>query len=122
MTTLALAVLGRGLVDPAQPVLRADDEALLRGRAAFETTRVYAGKPFRLDEHLVRLATSAARIELPEPDQGAFHDLVVEALEGIEDASLRLVWTPGASGAALRSASPSSARFPRSTSRSGRAA
>jgi 4-amino-4-deoxychorismate lyase len=98
MTTLALAVLGRGLVDPAQPVLRADDEALLRGRAAFETTRVYAGKPFRLDEHLVRLATSAARIELPEPDQGAFHDLVVEALEGIEDASLRLVWTPGASG------------------------
>jgi 4-amino-4-deoxychorismate lyase len=93
-----LAVLGRGLVDPAQPVLRADDEALLRGRAAFETTRVYAGKPFRLDEHLVRLATSAARIELPEPDQGAFHDLVVEALEGIEDASLRLVWTPGASG------------------------
>ena len=98
MTTLALAVLGRGLVDPAQPVLRAADEALLRGRAAFETTRVYAGKPFRLDEHLVRLATSAARIELPEPDQGAFHDLVVEALEGIEDASLRLVWTPGASG------------------------
>ncbi len=98
MTTLALAVLGRGLVDPAQPVLRADDEALLRGRAAFETTRVYGGKPFRLDEHLVRLATSAARIELPEPDQGAFHDLVVEALEGIEDASLRLVWTPGASG------------------------
>jgi hypothetical protein len=39
MTTLALTVLGRGLVDPAQPVLRADDEALLRGRAAFETTR-----------------------------------------------------------------------------------
>jgi 4-amino-4-deoxychorismate lyase len=97
MSTLALAVLGRGLVDPAEPVLRADDEALLRGRAAFETTRVYAGKPFRLDEHLARLAASAARIELPEPDLGAFRDLVVAALEGIEDASLRLVWTPGSS-------------------------
>jgi 4-amino-4-deoxychorismate lyase len=78
-------------------VLRADDEALLRGRAAFETTRVYAGKPFRLDEHLARLAASAARIELPEPDLGAFRDLVAAALEGIEDASLRLVWTPGPS-------------------------
>jgi 4-amino-4-deoxychorismate lyase len=78
-------------------VLRADDEALLRGRAAFETTRVYAGKPFRLDEHLARLAASAARIELPEPDPDAFRDLVAEALTGITDASLRLVWTPGAS-------------------------
>jgi 4-amino-4-deoxychorismate lyase len=97
MTTLALAVLGRGLVDPAQPVLRADDEALLRGRAAFETTRVYAGTPFRLDQHLARLVASAARIDLPVPDCDAFRDLVAEALAGIENASLRLVWTPGPS-------------------------
>ena len=97
MTTLALAVLGRGLVDPAEPLLRADDLALLRGQAAFETTRVYAGKPFRLDEHLARLGMSAARMDLPEPDQDAFRDLVTAALEGIEDASLRLVWTPGSS-------------------------
>ncbi|MGA9761648.1 MAG: aminotransferase class IV [Gaiellaceae bacterium] len=97
MTTLALAVLGRGLVDPAQPVLRADDEALLRGRAAFETARVYAGKPFRLDDHLARLSMSAARIDLPVPDEDAFRALVAEALPGIEDASLRLVWTAGSS-------------------------
>jgi 4-amino-4-deoxychorismate lyase len=97
MTTLALAVLGRGLVDPSQPLLRADDEALLRGRAAFETTRVYGGKPFRLDEHLARLVTSAERIDLPVPDCDAFRDLVAKALLGIEDASLRLVWTPGPS-------------------------
>ena len=97
MTTLALAVLGLGLVDPAQPVLRADDEALLRGRAAFETTRVYAGKPFRLDDHLASLSISAARMDLPKPDEDAFRALVSEALAGIEDASLRLVWTPGSS-------------------------
>jgi len=99
VTTLALAVLGRGLVDPAEPVLRADDEALLRGRAAFETTRVYAGKPFRLDDHLARLSISAARIDLPAPDHEAFRALVAGALahEKIGDASLRLVWTPGAS-------------------------
>ena len=45
MTLLAVAVGGRGLVDPDEPVLRADDEALLRGRAAFETVRVYGGSP-----------------------------------------------------------------------------
>jgi 4-amino-4-deoxychorismate lyase len=95
MAILAIAVLGRGLVDPQQPVLRADDEALLRGRAAFETTRVYGGRPFRLNEHLVRLLASAERIALPEPDAGALRDLVDLALTGIKDASLRLVWTPG---------------------------
>ena len=47
MTLLAVAVGGRGVVDPAEPVLRADDEALLRGRGAFETIRVYAGASFR---------------------------------------------------------------------------
>src|SRR4029077_6268274 len=52
---LAVAVAGRGLVDPAQPVFGADDDALLRGRAAFETTRVYGGRPFRLGDHIERL-------------------------------------------------------------------
>ena len=33
---------------PDEPVLLADDEALLRGRAAFETLRVYGGRPFRI--------------------------------------------------------------------------
>ena len=97
MVTLAIAVLGRGIVDPAEPVLRADDEALLRGRAAFETTRVYCGKPFRLNEHLVRLLASAERIGLPEPDSAALRDLVDLVLVGIQEASLRLVWTPGPS-------------------------
>jgi len=41
MTLLALAVSGRGVVDPDTPAVFADDEGFLRGRAAFETTRVY---------------------------------------------------------------------------------
>ena len=43
MSLLALAVTGRGLIDPHEPAVRADDEALLRGRAAFETLKIYAG-------------------------------------------------------------------------------
>jgi branched-subunit amino acid aminotransferase/4-amino-4-deoxychorismate lyase len=65
---LALAVGGRGLVDPAEPVFRADDEALLRGAAAFETLRVYGGKPFLLERHLERLQASCRALGLPSPD------------------------------------------------------
>ena len=60
MNVLALAVEGRGLVDPAEPAVHADDEAVLRGRAAFETVRVYGGLPFRLEAHLARLAARAS--------------------------------------------------------------
>ncbi len=97
---LALAVLGHGLVDPARPWLRADDEAVLRGRAAFETLRVYAGHPFRLEAHLERLARSAEVLELERPDASGLAGLVRAALGhvGGVDAVLRLVWTPGAAG------------------------
>jgi 4-amino-4-deoxychorismate lyase len=96
-TPLALAVLGRGVVDPATPLLRADDEAVLRGRAAFETVRVYAGVPFRVDLHLRRLAESAQVLELPPPDTEALTALVGEALASLDrlDAVMRVVWTPG---------------------------
>jgi 4-amino-4-deoxychorismate lyase len=96
MTLLAVAVNGRGVVDPSEPVLRADDEALLRGRAAFETIRVYQGKPFKLAEHLERLAASSERIGLPEVNRLELEELARQALEaaGTPDSILRLVWTP----------------------------
>jgi 4-amino-4-deoxychorismate lyase len=96
--TLALAVLGHGLVDPDRPWLRVDDEAVLRGRAVFETLRVYAGRPFRLPAHLERLARSADVLGLDAPDAVALTGLVDEALThlGAVDAVLRVVWTAGA--------------------------
>jgi 4-amino-4-deoxychorismate lyase len=101
MSLLGLAVGGRGAVDPDEPVLHADDEALLRGRAAFETLRVYGGRPFRLDEHLARLAGSSERIGLPAPDPGELRALAGDALgaAGRPDAVLRLLWTGGREGA-----------------------
>ena len=70
MTLLAVVELGRGLRRPrTHPVLHADDEGFLRGRAVFETVRVYGGRPFRLDVHLDRLAASAARVGLPPPER-----------------------------------------------------
>jgi branched-subunit amino acid aminotransferase/4-amino-4-deoxychorismate lyase len=97
VSLLALAVTGRGLCPPAAPVLRADDEALLRGRAAFETLRVYGGRPFRLEEHLDRLQASAQSIGLPPLGRDELAELAALVLPaaGSGDAVLRLVWTAG---------------------------
>ena len=123
MTVLALAVTGRGLVDPVEPVIRADDEGLLRGRAAFETLKVYGGRPFRLEAHLDRLTASAASIGLPAVERRRLQVLVglvlPKAASG--DASLRLVWTAGRP-AALRLPSRSSATSPIGSSRHASAA
>ena len=99
-TLLALAVTGRGLVDPDDPVLAADDEGFTRGRAAFETTRVYGGRPFRLAEHLARLARSAERLGLSAPDARSLGELAALALDraNAPDAVLRLYWSPGPPG------------------------
>jgi 4-amino-4-deoxychorismate lyase len=96
----AAAVVGRGLVDPAAPLVAADDEGFARGRAAFETLRVYDGRPFRLAEHLDRLVASARMLDLPEPDRAAVRTAAEEALAeaGLVDAVLRLYWTPGPEG------------------------
>jgi 4-amino-4-deoxychorismate lyase len=108
VTLLAVAVNGRGVVDPEEPVLRADDEALLRGRAAFETIRVYAGVPFKLAEHLERLAASADRIGLPAVNRLELDELARQALDaaGAPDAVLRLIWTPSPAALALVSTLP----------------
>jgi 4-amino-4-deoxychorismate lyase len=92
---LAVAVAGRGVVDPGEPVFGAGDEALLRGRAAFETTRVYDGTPFRLADHVERLAASAASLGLPAPDPAECAALAASAIEasGERDVGLRLYWT-----------------------------
>jgi 4-amino-4-deoxychorismate lyase len=97
---LAVADLGRGLVDPHEPVIRADDRGLLRGLAAFETLRVYGGRPFALAEHLERLRLGAERMHLPLPDFGALADLAQEAVlaAGTPDATLRFTVTGGPEG------------------------
>jgi 4-amino-4-deoxychorismate lyase len=97
---LAVAVLGRGLIDPDIPVIHADDAGLLRGLAAFETLRVYRGRPFAMTEHLERLALSAARIGLRPPDSTALEGLAHQAIEagGVAECSLRFTVTGGRAG------------------------
>ena len=98
---VAVAVSGRGLVDPSDGVIAVDDEGFSRGRAAFETLRVYGGRPFRLEEHLERLGRSAERLGYAAPDPAELEVLAGLVLDasGLTDAALRLYQTPGPDGA-----------------------
>jgi 4-amino-4-deoxychorismate lyase len=97
MTVRVLAVSGQGLVDAGTPVLLADDEGFTRGRAAFETMRLYRGRPFRLATHLDRLVASATSIGLPPVDREQIEELVALVLSSsdLPDAVLRVFWTAG---------------------------
>ncbi len=54
-----------GMIGPPESaVISVTDEGLLRGDGVFEVIRLYDGRPFALDEHLVRMAGSAQRLRL----------------------------------------------------------
>ena len=48
----------------------------MRGRGAFESLRVYGGRPFRLAEHLDRLQASCARLGVELPARDSVEELV----------------------------------------------
>ena len=100
MTLVAVHALGAGALPVDRPSIHADDEGFLRGRAVFETLRVYGGRPFRLEQHLERLRRSAEMVGLPEPDVAGLAALGTEAIRAAAepDAVLRFLWTPGREG------------------------
>jgi branched-chain amino acid aminotransferase len=84
------------IVDTEKATIPASDDGLLRGDGVFEVIRLYAGRPFALDEHLDRLERSGAAIELPierEPFEAEISALLAEF--GEHEAQLRLVVTRG---------------------------
>ena len=99
MSDRILGILGAGIVDPATPVLRADDLGVLRGDAVFEGLRLHDGTVDALEAHLDRLTRSAAAMDLPAPDLPAWRDLVGQVVDawGEErgEAAIRLVLTRG---------------------------
>jgi 4-amino-4-deoxychorismate lyase len=93
VTDRIVVVPGRGALPPGTPLLAGDDPAVLHGDGVFETLHVRAGVPWLLDEHLDRLARSAALLDLAAPD---LRELAAEAAalaSGRPEAALRLVVT-----------------------------
>jgi 4-amino-4-deoxychorismate lyase len=129
MRVLAVVATGPGKAGGGaggQPALDPLDLALVRGDAVFEALRVYAGRPFRLREHLDRLASSAAAVELALP--GGLEELAARAVaeagdDGDDgDAVLRLICTrgrgePGEGGTAFAICTDIPASFERERAR-----
>ena len=98
-----VAVLGRGVVDPDEPVVTADDLGLTRGDGCFDSARVITdatghASVVDLDEHLDRLAASAATMDIPDPTREEWRGLVTEALAAWPtpgEAVLKLLLTRG---------------------------
>lgn len=73
------------------------DRGFLYGDSAFEVTRTYGGRPFRLAAHLDRLAASCARLRIAPPDRGALEAELARTIarSGLGECYLRVVVTRG---------------------------
>ena len=91
-----LSILDGDVMDAADAHVCILDEGLLRGDGVFEVIRIYAGRPFGLDEHVERMVRSAASIRLAL-DEAAVRADAATLLDatGDADGALRLVVTRG---------------------------
>lgn len=91
-----LAILDGRVMPAAQAMIPVTDEGLLRGDGVFEVIRLYAGAPYALEEHLERIARSAAnlRLELSPSDVRADIAALLAEAEPV-DAALRVLVTRG---------------------------
>ncbi len=91
-----LASVDGKITPTSEATLPLPDDGLYRGDGVFEVARLYAGRPFAMDEHWDRLERSAATIDLPV-DRAALEaelpPLLAEA--GEVEANLRVVVTRG---------------------------
>ena len=81
------------VVDADEATVSVFDHGLTVGDGVFETAKVVGGVPFALTRHLDRLASSAAGLALPVPDEAAVRAAVDETLAANAehlDGTLRL--------------------------------
>ena len=105
MAVLLLALLDGTLVDPAQPIVRADDQGVVRGDGVFDALLAVGGRARDLDPHLERLAQSARMLDLPAPDEAGYRRAVDAVLAAWDwaahpEAVLRMILTRGPEGTA----------------------
>lgn len=70
------------------------DHGFLYGDSVYEAVRTFGGRPFLLDEHMTRLAHSAAGVGIPVPDH------IIAAVDAVlagapEERLLRIILTRG---------------------------
>lgn len=103
MAIRMVALLDGTLIDPATPLVRADDTGVSRGDGVFDAMLAVNGVARDREEHLERLATSARMLELPAPDLDGF-GRAIDAILGAWDwgadpeAIIRILHTRGGEG------------------------
>ncbi|GGA75502.1 4-amino-4-deoxychorismate lyase [Pseudoclavibacter endophyticus] len=95
-----LALLDGSLIDPATPIVHADDLGVVRGDGVFETLLAIDGEPRDLEPHLERLAASAKLLSLPVPDAAGYRRAIAAVLGAwpwadAQEALVRIVQTRG---------------------------
>ena len=88
---------GQLLSDPDAPAISVSDHGLTVGDGVFEAIKVVEGRPFALTRHLDRLATSAAGLGLPKPDESRVRRGIAEVLqaEHLQLGRVRVTYTAG---------------------------
>jgi branched-chain amino acid aminotransferase len=74
------------------------DRGFLFGDGIYETFRSYAGRPFRMRDHIARLARSARRVSMQLPFPAGYLERAVARVlsaNRLEDARIRIVVTRG---------------------------
>ena len=99
---MSLACLDGVVLAASEATIPVTDEGLLRGDGVFEVIRVYAGRPFALDEHLARMRRSAEGLRL-DVDIAAVRSDVDALLDaaGEVDGAIRVLATRGGRRIAL---------------------
>ncbi|GLD13454.1 MULTISPECIES: aminodeoxychorismate lyase [Mycobacterium] len=95
-----VVTLDGAVLDPATPLLHADDLAAVRGDGVFETLLVRDGRACLIEAHLQRLTQSAALMELPAPDLPAWRRAIDAATcewtsSSADEAAMRLIYSRG---------------------------
>jgi branched-chain amino acid aminotransferase len=76
-----LACIDGAILTPDAAKVSVYDRGFLYGDSVFETIRTYSGRPFALDEHMLRLERSAARVGIPMPlDRQSFAVEIARAI------------------------------------------
>lgn len=94
----SLASLDGAIMPAAEATIPATDEGLIRGDGAFEVMRVYAGRPFALEQHLARLERSGRNLRLEIDTEAVRADtyrLLAQAGSGPDHDLVRVVITRG---------------------------
>lgn len=94
----SLASLDGQITLASEAMIPATDPGVIRGDGIFDAVRVYDGKAFALEEHLLRLERSASNLRLPldlEAVRADANRLLAHAGSGPDHELLRIVITRG---------------------------